>query len=239
MRAAGAALASGVALILAAPASAEQARPAGGVPVLATGDSMIQIVDVYLGRRLEPGGRVNVISDARISTGISKPGLLDWPRHAAAQVRRYRQRATVVFLGANDGFPMRSHRGRRVSCCGRLWSREYARRARRMMATYSQGGSARVYWLLLPQARAGFFRRVYPAVNRGLRRAARGMRGMALIHLNKVFTPRGRYREFIRYHGRRVRARQSDGIHLSAAGASIAASIVARRMRADRAIPGG
>jgi len=230
----------GLAAILGA-ASPEAGGPAvaraAGAPlqVLATGDSMIQIVDTYLARRLEPGGGVDVRSDARISTGISKPGLLNWPRHAAAQARRFRPRATVVFLGANDGFDLRSD-GRRVKCCGRTWSREYARRARRMMLSYAQGGTRRVYWLLLPQAREGFFRRAYPAVNRGLRRAARGVEKVRLVHLNELFTPGGRYRDFIRYEGRRVRARQADGVHLSPAGASIAASIVTRQMRSDRAL---
>jgi len=214
--------------------SGDRANAAAGLTVLATGDSMMQIVDVNLARRLEPGGRVDVRSDTRISTGISKPNLLNWPRYAAAQARRLRPRATVVFLGANDGFNMRSRSGRRVRCCSRRWGREYARRARRMMVSYAQRGAARVYWLLLPQARSGFFRRAYPAVNRGLRRAARGLPTVRVIALNKVFTPRGRYRRYLRYRGRRVRARQGDGIHLSPAGASIAASIVVRQMRADR-----
>ena len=209
-------------------------RIAAGATVLATGDSMMQVVDVYLAQRLEPGGRADVRSDTRISTGISKPGLLNWPRYAASQARRLRPRATVVFLGANDGFPMRARSGRKIRCCSRAWSRAYARRARRMMVAYAQGGAGRVYWLLLPQARAGFFRRAYPAVNKGLRRAARGLKAVRLIHLNKVFTPRGRFRAYITWRGRRVRARQGDGIHLSPAGASIAASIVVARMRADR-----
>jgi hypothetical protein len=216
------------------PDAAPRANEAAAATVLATGDSMMQILDIYLTRRLEPGGKMDVQSDTRISTGISKPSLLNWPRYAASQVRRLRPRATVMFLGANDGFNFRSRKGRLVRCCSRAWSREYARRARRMMVSYARGGSAKVYWLLLPQARAGFFRRAYPAVNKGLRRAARRLKGVRLIALNKVFTPRGRYRQFIRYRGRRVNARQRDGIHLSPAGASIAAAIVARRMRADK-----
>jgi hypothetical protein len=207
---------------------------AASATVLATGDSMMQIVDIYLARRVEPGGKVHVQSDTRISTGISKPSLLNWPRLAASQARRLHPRATVVFLGANDGFNFRSRKRRVVKCCSRAWSREYARRARRMMLSYAQHGAGKVYWLLLPQAREGFFRRAYPAVNRGLRRAARRLKGVRLIALNKVFTPHGHYRQFILYGGRRVNARQRDGIHLSAAGASIAASIVARRMRADQ-----
>ncbi|HEV2723397.1 MAG TPA: hypothetical protein VGV10_02095 [Thermoleophilaceae bacterium] len=221
-----------------AGASQQAPAPAAAPPhtVLATGDSMIQLVDRYLARRLEPGGRAKVHSDSRIGTGISKPALLNWPRHAASQARQLHPRATVVFLGANDGFNVRSASRRLARCCGRAWSREYGRRARRMMVSYSQAGAGRVYWLLLPQARAGFFRRVYPAVNKGLRQAARGLTGVRLIHLNRVFTPGGRYRKFMRYRGRRVRVRQGDGIHLSLTGASIAASLVVRRITTDRAL---
>lgn len=213
-------------LALAGASPAEAARPT----VLATGDSMIQYVDVYLKRRLRT--RTRVPSDARISTGLSKPSALNWPRHAGRQARRFRPRAVVVFLGANDGFPMRGRR-----CCGLRWRREYARRAGRMMDAYVRGGARRVYWLQLPQAREGEFRKIYPAVNKGVRLAAKRRRKrVRIVALNEFFTPRGRYRDLMRYRGRIVRVRQRDGVHLSAAGASIAAGLVARRIRRDPAI---
>jgi hypothetical protein len=201
------------------------------ITVLATGDSMIQVVDIYVKRRLNRG-RVRVRSDAHISTGLSKSGGLNWPRYSKRQARRFKPRATVVFIGANDGFPMSVGRAR-VNCCGGAWRNEYARRARRMMRAYRRHGAGRVYWLLLPQARGGFFARSYPAVNAALRRADRKRDGVRLVHLNKVFTPGGHYRSHMRWHGRVVRVRQSDGVHLSAAGADIAAGIVARKVRKD------
>ncbi len=198
--------------------------------MLATGDSMIQYVDVALKRHLRKSARVP--SDAQISTGLSKTSFLNWPRHAAAQTRRFHPRAVVVFLGANDGFPMRGRR-----CCGKRWSREYARRAGRMMDAYTRGGVRRVYWLQLPQARSGDFRKAYPAVNRGVRLAAKRRRkSVRVLAMNKVFTPRGRYRDVMRYRGRLVRVRQRDGIHLSPAGATIAARFTIRRIRRDRVL---
>ena len=214
------------------PASAR----AGGT-VLATGDSTIQIVDSFLARRLERRAGVRVVSDARISTGLSKPAVLNWPLHASGQMRRYRPRVTVISIGANDGFPFRGRSGRSVGCCGRAWRIRYARRARTMMRTYRRRGASRVYWLLLPQARGGSFRRVVRAVNAALSRAARPRGdGVRLVHLNRVFTPRGRYRDVIRRHRRLVRVRQRDGVHLSVAGASIAASLVIRAIDRDRAL---
>jgi hypothetical protein len=53
------------------------------------------------------------------------------------------------------------------------------------------------------------------------------------VDLRPIFTPNGRFRSSIRRGGRRVRVRQSDGIHLNARGAGIAARRVARLMRRD------
>jgi lysophospholipase L1-like esterase len=207
-----------------------RARPPGGrLRLLATGDSMIQIIDSYLEQRL---ARVEVRSDARISTGISKPSLLDWRAHARAQARS-RPDVTVMFLGANDGFAMAG-----VDCCGPAWIAEYARRARQMMRTYARDGRGRVYWLTLPAPRGGFFRQVYPAVNAAVRQAARGLEDdVRVISLDSVFTPGNRYRSAMRVGGKRVRVRQRDGIHLNTTGASLAANLVIRALRGDRMLP--
>jgi hypothetical protein len=209
---------------------AMRAAPRGGrLRVLATGDSMIQIIDSYLQQRIG-SGPARVRSDAHISTGISKPSLLDWPAHAVRRAGGLRPDVTVMFLGANDGFPMAG-----AACCGRPWRIEYARRARGMMRTYARGGRARVYWLLLPAPRGGNFRRVYFAVNAALRRAARGLEDdVRLIDLVEVFTPGWRYRDSMTIGGRTVRVRQSDGVHLNTTGASLAAALVIRAMRRDR-----
>jgi hypothetical protein len=168
-----------------------------------------------------------------VSTGISKPSLLDWRAHAREQAAGIRPDATVVFLGANDGFRMAG-----ADCCGALWIAEYARRAREMMRTYARGGRGRVYWLLLPAARDGFFRETFPAVNAALRQAAAGLQDdVRLIELDEVFTPGGRFRKSMRVGGKRVRVRQGDGVHLNATGAALAARLVVAGMRRDRVLP--
>jgi hypothetical protein len=208
------------------------ARPRHGrLRILATGDSMIQIVDSFI--RARAGERAQLRSDARVSTGISKPSLLDWRAHAREQAARIRPDVTVMFLGANDGFPMAGS-----DCCGAPWIAEYARRAHQMMRTYARGGRGRVYWLLLPAARRGFFREIFPAVNAALRGAAQGLEDeVELIELDEVFTPGGRFRKSMRIGGRLVRVRQSDGVHLNTNGAALAARLVVAAIRRDRMLP--
>jgi hypothetical protein len=210
-------------------------RPASRrLRVLATGDSMIQIIDGDLQRRLARDGPIKVRSDAHISTGISKPFMFDWVAHARATAHGLRPDVTVMFLGANDGFPMGTPSGARAPCCDAAWVREYARRARRMMRSYARAGAGTVYWLLLPTPRSQNFARVFRPVNRALRKAATSFPGVVhLIDLGRTFTPGGRFRQTMIWHGRRVSVRQADGVHLSIAGASIATELIVRRMRRD------
>jgi hypothetical protein len=204
--------------------------PSGHLRILATGDSMIQLVDSFL---RAASGPATVRSDARVSTGISKPSLLDWREHARDQAAGIRPDVTVMFLGANDGFRMAG-----ADCCGAAWIAEYARRAREMMRTYARGGRGRVYWLLLPAARDGFFRETFPAVNAALRQAAAGLEDdVRLIELDEVFTPGGRFRKSMKVRGKRVRVRQRDGVHLNTTGAALAARLVIAALRGDRVLP--
>jgi hypothetical protein len=214
------------------PAPATAAQPSKG-RVLATGDSMIQILDVLLARRLE-ARRFKLRSDAHVGTGISKNFLLDWVRHSRKIAAAYRPTATVVFLGANEGFPMR-YRGRSVQCCSSDWVRAYAARARLMMRSFARDGNGRVYWLTLPAARPHNWAKIYRRVNRALEIAARKERGhgVRLLDMGRIFTPNGRFRRSLKRHGHRVVVRQSDGIHLNRAGAGIAAGVVMRAMRRD------
>ena len=55
-----------------------------------------------------------------------------------------------------------------------------------------------------------------------------------MIDLARIFTPGGRYRESMPIGGRTVRVRQADGVHLSTAGASLAASVMIRTLRRER-----
>lgn len=215
--------------LLLVPAPATAARSGR---VLASGDSMIQIVDGLLAQKLRRQ-HFRVRSDAHIGTGISKPFQLDWVAHARKLAASYRPSATVVFLGANDGFPLRFE-GRRRNCCSRAWRKAYAARAQAMMQALERDGEARVYWLTLPAARPGNWNHIYRSVNLALHTASRREGdGVRLVDMGAVFTPSGRFQQTIVRDGRRISVRQADGIHLNVAGARIATRVVVRRMRRD------
>jgi len=212
-------------------------HPGGRLSMLATGDSEIQEVDSDLAAALGPRG-VRVTSDARVGTGISKVAQFDWVRHAEAQVAGLRPDVTVVFIGANDGFSLHDRSGAYVACCGPQWIRLFAARAKRMMAAYRRGGRGRVFWFTLPIARDARYAALFRAVNEAYVEAASAFHGdgVELIRADRIFTPGGRYRQSMDYHGRTVDVRAPDGIHLSPAGAQIAAAAVVSAMRSGRVI---
>ncbi|MEA2467332.1 MAG: uncharacterized protein QOJ57_1458 [Thermoleophilaceae bacterium] len=215
-------------LLCAAPATA-----ASSGRVLASGDSMIQIVDGYIAKKVR-SQHFRLRSDAHVGTGISKPAQFDWVAHARKLAISYRPSATVVFLGANEGFPLRWD-GKRRNCCSRAWRKAYAARAQAMMQALERDGAARVYWLTLPAARPSNWNHIYRSVNLALRTAARREGdGVRLIDMGAVFTPSGRFQQTIVRDGRHISVRQADGIHLNVAGARIAARVVVRQMRADQ-----
>ena len=149
--------------------------------VLVTGDSLAQPLDAKIARAFSKANDgVKVVRDARIGTGISQTDVVDWGRLSVAQVRKQHPDAIVVFMGANEGFPMRSG-GHTVKCCGAPWAAAYAYRVRQVMSTFGQAGTARVYWLNLPAPRDGARRQISRAVNAAIAVAAEPYRAQVRV----------------------------------------------------------
>jgi lysophospholipase L1-like esterase len=211
-------------------------HPGGRISLLAVGDSEMQILDGFIAQDLAPHG-VRVSSDARISTGLTNPSFFNWQAHARRQASTLRPDATVMFIGANDGFSVSGPGGRPVGCCSAAWSAGYANLVAAMMRSYLRGNAGRVYWFVLPAPRPGNFQSVFDAVNAGIRGATARFPGrVAVIDANAFFTPGNRYRDYMTYHGRGFVIHESDGVHLSTASDQIAAGLVVRQMIVDRLI---
>jgi len=194
--------------------------------VLVTGDSLAMPLDAEVARRLSAEG-IEVVRDPQIGTGISKADIGDWRSISLRQAEKEEPDATVMFLGANEGFPMPKAGGGTVECCGVDWATEYASRARRMMDTYRQDGEARVYWLTLPAPRDEERQRVARVVNEGIAVAAQPFRAhIRVIDMVELFTPGGKYRDSLDIEGEETIVRESDGVHLNKEGARLAADRV-------------
>ena len=213
---------------------AKAERPRKLDKLLVTGDSLSMPLDVELARRMaDSDDGVEVERDPHVGTGISKTGLVDWGKLSTEHVSEREPDATVVFIGANEGFSMPGADGKDLECCGPDWAAEFAYRVRSMMNTYRQGGDARVYWLTLPLPRDGDLQEVARSVNAAIRVAAQPYRAQVrVLDMTSLFTPSG-YRDAIEIDGRRQIVRDPDGIHLNDEGARLAADVVLRAVHRD------
>jgi hypothetical protein len=214
-------------------ADAPQRRPLRRL--LVTGDSMAMPLDAELARRFGAATGVRTEREPHIGTGVSKTALLDWGKLAVRQTAKDPPDAVVMFLGANEGFPMPARGGGpQLECCDAPWAAEYASRARLMMDAYRRAGAARVYWLTLPAPRDPDRAAIARAVNAAIRVAAAPYRAhVRVLDMDSVFTPGWRFRDAMPVDGRETLVRDADGIHLSPDGAAVAAELVADALLAD------
>jgi hypothetical protein len=177
---------------------------------------------------------VRAVREPHVGTGISKSLLVDWGQLSAHQVGQDHPDAVVVFIGANEGFPMKGPGGRDVTCCGAAWAAEYAFRVRRMMDVYRERGAGRVYWLTLPAPRSSDRAKVARTVNAAIAVGAGPYRAQVrVLDMGAIFTPGGRYRDAMDVGGTQTIVRESDGVHLNEVGSRLAADAVFGAMRRD------
>lgn len=197
--------------------------------VFFTGDSMMQSIDNVITDRL--AGRAETTSDVFVGTALSKPGS-PFIANTAKRVRKLRAAATVVFLGANDGYPLRTSTGATAECCDEPWVAAYTSRARRLI----RAGGRRTIFITLPAPRDADLRPIFLAVNAAIRRATTAEARGRMVDLVPTFTPGFVYRDFLPQRGKPLYVRESDGIHISIDGAPIVSSLVIAALERSGAI---
>ena len=231
---------SGGGFVAAADARQPVRKPAPTEPqplhrLLVTGDSLSTPLDIEIARELaDQGAGVEVTRDPKLGAGISNSALLDFGQVSATQASHDDPDAVVVFIGANEGYPLPAGNGREVSCCGPAWVREFESRVGQMMNNYLNGAAERVYWLTVPTQRDPARKPIADAVNQAVRQAA-AARGPAIRVLDLVptFTPGDSYRDSIEVDGKQTIVRRSDGIHLNDEGSAVAAGLVLEAIDRD------
>jgi lysophospholipase L1-like esterase len=194
--------------------------------VLARGDSTMDGVESFLADDL--GDHASIVSD--VIPGFAISSAEGWAAIAASQAARVRPIATVISIGANEGFPMKAADGTTHGCCDDVWVEEYARRVHTLMLIYRRHGLGRVFYLTIAAPREAARAPVIDAVNTAIVRAGAGLAGVRVLRMDLLFSPHG-YQDVIRYRGRDVPVREPDGVHLNISGTAIEAREVAKALR--------
>jgi hypothetical protein len=209
------------------------AKPAPKLPLktlLVTGDSLSQPLDTMLGRDLASEG-VKVIRDGKLGSGISKTDLVDWGRLSVTQKEKDKPDAVIMFMGANEGFPMKNEAGKDIACCSAAWAAIYANRARQMMNTYRQGGKTHIYWLTIPAQRSAAREALAKVVNAAITVAAQPYQtSVTVFDTRTTFTPGDKYRDAMDVGGKKTLVRRDDGIHLNDAGAKLLGELMVKEL---------
>jgi uncharacterized protein len=200
------------------------------------GDSLVVVPGESLLRTaagdpvLEPVGPV----DGRIASGLERPDVFNWFRHAREELRARDPHAVVVMFGGNDdhGYMTGLPPGLSVDRFGsESWVREYRRRVAGIMDTVARSG-AYLVWIGLPISRDAEQTRRYDMINAIVSSEA-AKRPRRVTYLDTYFSfagPDGGFAPYISDPaGKLVKMRADDGVHFERpAGDLIAGEILER-----------
>jgi hypothetical protein len=200
------------------------------VNLLVTGDSEAQFVGELL-TDLLPSDLFDVSIVARNATGLTNPEFFNWEINARQEIAARDPDAVVMVIGGNDGFNV-LYQGAVYGPNTPQWQLEYARRAAVVMRELGSNGKRPVYWVPPPTARDPKFNEIYETQNRATEQAAEAVPGARYVDIYNTIN-HGRYSDTLKIDGRRVLARQSDGVHFSREGAVVPARLILRAMAKD------
>ncbi|MGI9603254.1 MAG: SGNH/GDSL hydrolase family protein [Acidimicrobiales bacterium] len=183
------------------------------------GDSQAEFLGYSLERvGTDRDGALVVTTDARVSTGLSRPDYFNWPAQLQEVVASDDPDAVVLFMGANDYQDLEGEDGRLVRG-SEEWRVEYARRVAITMDLLI-ADTRRVFWVAQPPMRDGTLQEGMAIVNDLTRAAADTRPEVVWIDAYSLFGgDAGFSLAVVSPDGDESRVRSSDGVHLNATGA--------------------
>ena len=200
--------------------------------VLLIGDSLIGAIADGFGRVTDERAEVRWTKDVRISTGLARPDVLDWPRHLEQQLALRDPDVVVLMLGGNDDQSLTQAPGGVLHLGDDGWAAEYERRVAELLAV-AEAGDRLVIWLTLPAMRPDRLERTRPTMHAAAARALASTE-VEVLDTAPLISPDG---YAARLDG--VQLRADDGVHLTHAGGDRVAEHLDALLRDRYDLPGG
>lgn len=219
------------------PPGRERYSPERKLRLWIAGDSLVVVPGESLLRAaagspvLEPVGPV----DGRIASGLERPDVFNWFRHARDESRSNKARAIVLMFGGNDdhGFMTGLPEGKEVGPFGSpSWAAEYRRRVGVIMDSATRHG-AYLVWIGLPITSDAEQTRRFDTINAIVQSEA-AKRPRRVSYLDTYFYFAGDDGGYAQYvsdsSGKLVKMRAEDGVHFERAAGDLIARKVLRRL---------
>jgi hypothetical protein len=204
------------------------------------GDSLMGNISEGFGRLVRGDPRVTLHTDFRVSTGLARPDVLDWPAYLQMVLPSTNPEIVYLQFGGNDDQAMQRPDGSIATLGSPEWREEYARRVGLVMDVAGQGDRT-VVWLGLPAERPPQLHMIKEIMNEVAREQASLRPRVVYVDTVPVLSPGGVYSEVITTpDGRQIDTRAGDGVHLSQAGADLLAPTLLAAIATDwnLAVPG-
>lgn len=171
--------------------------------------------------------------DYHVSSGLSRPDYFDWPQRLIDMVVETKAEAVVFLVGGNDAQDVKLE-GKVLHVDSSAWLDLYRLRVAEAMEIATAGGR-RLYWIGQPIMRDATYGERMARLNEVYAETAAAHEGVTYVDAWQLFADEdGGYAAYLRDdEGERVRMRQTDGIHLTRAGADRLAAKVLEAVRED------
>jgi hypothetical protein len=185
------------------------------------GDSLAGSLGISLGPTTAATGVVSTLVDYKVSSGLWSNDFRNWASRASEQMAAENPEAVIFFIGANDT-PMPNNLDNNGDGTAD-WIPGYRTKVGNMMDTFIGGDAKRtVIWIGAPTMRTDSLNDGAAELNEVMKaEAAKRAPNVVYVDAYQLFSgPDGRYSDRLTdENGENFRARISDGVHMTTAGA--------------------
>lgn len=197
--------------------------------MLLVGDSLSISLGEHLERVFTGAPGLDFVWDGTKSTGLTRPELLDWPRHLRELVRENPPDIVLIMLGTNDTMPVDAPDGSHILFGDPGWDAAYAAKARKMLDICRQANpKVDIYWVGAPAMGEPNLAAGVARINATVDAMCRDD-GCRFIDNQAAFADaKGRFTHQARdaASGETVAIRTPDGVHLTESGSRLLAGQV-------------
>ena len=186
------------------------------------GDSLAGSLGPALGTLTADTGVVAPVFDSRVSSGLSTPGFLNWPKQATEDLAKYNPEVVVFIIGTNDSMVPQPQP---TDASGQpAWKASYAELVTQMLQVLS-AGNRYVYWIGAPTLASPTMDAAVRQVNAVARTVVATQKNATYLDAYQLFSDsQGHYEASLPGPGGKLETmRTDDGVHFTVAGANLLA----------------